>query len=226
MEKRFIYIGILMIVLFLAVIFAGVPAMLGLGFNHVSFAIAPGHDAYSMAQSNSTYLSTVVYNSSSNLDFYVANATAFNALLPYLSLNESLMNESLALEGKGMLEIINNSRIGEFPISATTAAANAVLYANYNSTLAAVEPYYLLFENRQPETANVLLLVTRIRNPTSNAVGFASVGIGMLVLLLFGIGFIAYGLFKKPRASNATSTVNSEDVDALYKKIEGKSKKD
>ncbi len=228
MEKKFLYIGIALIIVFFAVTFTAVPAVLGIGFSHLSFAVASGHDAYAVAPSNSSYISTVEYNSSANLSFYVANATAFNSLLPYVSLNESLVNESLALEGKGMLEIAKSSQLGEFPPSNAVAGSGTILYANYNSLLAISEPYYLLFENGGQETANVILLITHVRNPFSNAVGFASIGVGVLVLLLFGIGFVIYGIFKKPKTqegATAAGAASREDVDAIYNKIEKKERK-
>ncbi len=220
MEKKFIYIGILMLVLFAVVLLVAVPDALGISFGKTAFAIAPGHDAYTTASANATYFSEAVYNSTENLDFYVANATAFSTLLPYVSLNESLMNASLALEGNGMLEILNNSHIGSFP----AANSSQVLYSNYNAISAIAEPYYIIFQNAGNATANVIMVVSRIRNPTSDVVGFASLGAIMLAFLLLGIGLIAYGIFKKPKTPEK-DVVSKDEVDAIYKKIEDKGKK-
>ncbi len=217
MEKKFIYIGILLLVLFAVVLFVAVPAALGISFGRVNFAIAPGHDAYTMASANATYFSEVAYNSTENLDFYVANATAFNALLPHVSLNESLMNASLALEGKGIFEVLSNSHVGSFP----AANSSLLLYSSYNSISVIAEPYYLLFQNTANATANVIMVVSHARNPASDVTGFASLGTAMLVFLLLGIGLIAYGIFKKPKTPEK-DVVSKDEVDALYKRMDGK----
>lgn len=227
MKKRFFYLGIVLVVVAFIAFFFAVPALAVpsqlTNVTPKSVAIAAGSFAYLPIFLNSTGIITVGYNASSQLSFYLANASAEGAITNASSQNSSVLQEATALEGNGVYLLYSLSSKGVYPY-----------YANYSSALQApdyqanITPmpsghYYAGFYNPGNSVVTAAISAEPI-TLTQLESASGSIGTGMLavgIIFIIGIALIVYSIFAKPKQPMTPGAL-SEEVTKAYDQIEKK----
>lgn len=231
MNKRIIIIGIIVIILSFLIGTIALPnALLGIAhFSNQSVSILPAHNSYLPYFINETGFIVVGYQSSTPLNFYFANASAFLILQNYMNSTLQLSQWATRLQGNGVLESIPNSKVGIFPYSqfSSSNSTPAGSYVIANASLLPAGNYYAIFQNLANSSASVNVTSDVSTNISSQ--GGYIFGIGVLIFVLFvaGIIIIVYGVIKKPKAA-PEQTGSEQKVDELYKGVskgKGKAKK-
>ncbi|MCL5239385.1 MAG: hypothetical protein M1286_02855 [Candidatus Marsarchaeota archaeon] len=227
MRKRILYLGLALIVIGVAIAFLSpgiaLPSIFPSPVPH-NLTVAPLSSRYVAVGLNQSGLTVLTFNSSSPIDFYMTNSTAFSLISASSSANYSPRSEALSLEGNGVYEVYENSSTGVFPYT-NFANLSAPSYLE-NTTFLLPGAYYAFFYNTANRTANVTvdtlpLALSSIRS------GESSIGIyvGVAIIVFFiGIGVSLYALFAKDRDREKQQAMDS-DVAKEYERIEGQGRK-
>jgi len=191
MRKKIIYIGILLIIASLAIAYQGASALFQIPTYYSTRAvISPNVTASSpFTYNESTYI-TLIFNSTSPINFYVVNESAYDQV-KNLRLNTSI--EQI----RGISEIKLNTYNGIFS-NLIALNENSVLL--YNTSNLKNGTYYAIFENTGNKTANLTILYIFQRKSSSfNAIfGYGSVS---AILLISGTVLIIYGFILKSESN-------------------------
>lgn len=191
MRRNVFYLGIVLLAVGMAVFFLGLPAEIQ------SQAIAPSASRLSLNALSLGYLPVILnqsgaisltFNATSQVDFFLANASAYARM----GMGASAANASavaLSAEGAGVFEIFQDATYGSFPFIATNVTANTLLYTAGTNVLPGGD-YYAVFANvgnattvvhLEYRTASVSLLQSRLNS--------IDIVIGVAVVLL-AAGFL------------------------------------
>ena len=116
MRKNFLYIGLLLFVLGLATAFVLLPSQASQHLNPIQkqLLLSSGSVNYVAIPMNKTGIIEAIFSSSSPVDFYFANSSAFGAIeSPGPT---STRERAVSLEGKGVYAIYEGSKNAAFPI--------------------------------------------------------------------------------------------------------------
>ena len=191
MRKKIIYIGILLIIASLAIAYQGASALFQIPTYYSTRAvISPNVTASSpFTYNESTYI-TLIFNSTSPINFYVVNESAYDQV-KNLRLNTSI--EQI----RGISEIKLNTYNGIFS-NLIALNENSVLL--YNTSNLKNGTYYAIFENTGNKTANLTILyIFQKKSSSFNAIfGYGSVS---AILLISGTVLIIYGFILKSESN-------------------------
>lgn len=190
MEKRLVYFGALLLVFSLiasysvATYFFQIPE-----YYTMNIAIAPNMSTVSQIYLSNSNLTTIVYNSTEPVNFYVVDGSAYGVykLMPPKEFPTNI---------SGVYEAILNSRSGMFSnfIKLNKTGNLAV----YNITGLANGTYYMLFSNVGNVLANVSIIYISQNSNRSYWDMFVFGGVAA-VLFLAGLALILYGFIKAGR---------------------------
>ncbi|MGC8699399.1 MAG: hypothetical protein ACP5RK_00120 [Candidatus Micrarchaeia archaeon] len=195
MEKRLVYFGALLLVFSLiasysvATYFFQIPE-----YYTMNIAIAPNMSTVSQIYLVNSNLTTIIYNSTEPVNFYVVNESVYRVykLVPPRDFPTNI---------SGVYEAILNSRSGMFSnFIKLNKTQNLVVY---NTTGLANGTYYMLFSNVGNVLANVSVVYINQKNNRSYGYEymFAFGGVAA-VLFLAGLALILYGFIKAGREKN------------------------
>jgi len=188
MRKKIIYIGILLIIASLALAYQGASALFQIpAYYSTRAVISPNVTASSPFTYNESAYITLVFNSTSPINFYVVNESAY-AQIKNLRLNTSNIEQI-----RGISEIKLNTYNGIFSNLIALNENSALLY---NISNLKNGTYYALFENAGNKTANLTILyIFQKKGSSFNAIfGY---GGASAVLLILGTILIIYGFILK-----------------------------
>lgn len=179
---------------------------------------------YIPLQINQTSIVDLEYTSVNATDFFIANQSAYQELLPFIDQNGSstfndLSNASgraQSLEGNGILIAYINQTKGAYPYD--PSFAGILPQPNYTSQSSGVlgpGTYYAIFANS--EGSPNLVLYSVLARPVST-VGIAetsSAGLGVIgdILVLAGFVLAIYALFARKDPNTPTL---QQDIDKMY----------
>ena len=205
MRKKIIYIGILFVIASLAIAYQGASTLFQIPtYYSTRVVIVPNVTASSPFTYNESAYITLIFNSTSPIDFYVANESAYDQIK---NLGLSTNIEQI----KGISEIKLNAYNGIF---SSLIAPNQSSVLLYNISNLKNGTYYALFENTGNKTANITILyILQKKNSSFNTIyGYGGVSAALLII---GTVLIVYGFLKK----------SSEKVELKVKKVRNKSNK-
>ena len=205
MRKKIISIGILFVIASLAIAYQGASTLFQIPtYYSTRVVILPNVTASSPFTYNESAYITLIFNSTSPIDFYVANESAYDQIK---NLGLSTNIEQI----KGISEIKLNAYNGIF---SSLIAPNQSSVLLYNTSNLKNGTYYALFENTGNKTANITILyILQKKNSSFNTIyGYGGVSAALLII---GTVLIVYGFLKK----------SSEKVELKRKKVRNKSNK-
>ncbi len=250
MKKKFLYIGLALIVAAFAVLLiAGsvlTSAVSGL-FNQKNVSI--GSMSFSSVPititSNSLLFGGV--GSDRPINFYLFNSSGFGRWSSDMGSSNTPTGYrfAISLEGNGLIYGYHDTVSGTFPYS--SGIGNRTPFYQTNITHAMPGTYYAVVDNTNGSASSNTSIKATVVYPsgasyTSNAgsaIGIIAAGFGFFIMLIAGIAFIAYGFWKKTpvvttegqpsmqktqQSKKEATDMTSEQVDQLYKSIKKKSK--
>jgi len=206
MRKKIIYIGILFVIASLAIAYQGASTLFQIPtYYSTRVVILPNVTASSPFTYNESAYITLIFNSTSPIDFYVANESAYDQIK---NLGLSTNIEQI----KGISEIKLNAYNGIF---SSLIAPNQSSVLLYNTSNLKNGTYYALFENTGNKTANITILyILQKKNSSFNTIyGYGGVSAALLII---GTVLIVYGFLLKK---------SSEKIELKVKKVRNKSNK-
>ncbi|MEM3839253.1 MAG: hypothetical protein QXF01_01600 [Candidatus Micrarchaeaceae archaeon] len=181
--------------------------------------------AYLPIKVNQTSLLEFGYNSSSPINLYILNSSAFIAALQDMDPN-ALGHEVALYEGKGTLYVENKSASGIFPYEQSYVGYVPAPAYSTNSLYVTPGIYYIVLSNPGNSIASVSY--SYINRPLSslNLSNGSIFGYGLIggILLVLGFVLVIYSLFLKGKPKEDSETVNEANVDNIYSSIEAKKK--
>lgn len=229
MIKKFVYIGIILIVL-AAVLFLTSGYLLSNGISkNVSIA------NLTVKQYNFSYYPATYYNTSEiaiyvlasqSVNIYILNSTTFSIWRNYVTSNKSANGLNYVEQLKvNSTDIFQNKKslVAPLIVNSSKNYSKNVLYVVIDNTLGSPS-------TSTPLNASVAVLPLQ----TSNQIPYEVLGLLSLVCFIAGIILLIYGILKKeqPKLDASGNTVQSKEqkdkeyVDQLYKNVNrGKKKK-
>jgi len=225
MNKKIVYIGLVLLVISI-VAFFGVSAIAVPLEGGAKAILMPKGSAYFNISINGTnYIHAFAFRSSSPVSFYYANRSAFDAIEAANSSNMSIASAAISLEGRGVLEAVSGAMAGIFPYTAYTSYLNMTkpFYFSQNAILPAGK-YYAIFFNNGTSVANVTVIETALSE--SSAISSSILALVAIILFIAAIVVIVIGLIRKPKSTEAHSeSEQDEAAEATYRRIEEKANK-
>jgi len=206
MRKKIIYIGILFVIASLAIAYQGASTLFQIPtYYSTRVVILPNVTTSSPFTYNESAYITLIFNSTSPINFYVANESAYDQI-------KNLRLSTDIEQIKGISEIKLNAYNGIF---SSLIAPNQSSVLLYNTSNLKNGTYYALFENTGNKTANITILyILQKKNSSFNAIyGYGGVSAALLII---GTVLIIYGFLLKK---------SSEKVELKRKKVRNKSNK-
>ncbi len=226
-KKKFLYIGLALIVVGIAVGFLSpglaLPSAFPPPISH-NMTLASGAVDYLPMNLNESGLTILTFNSTAPLDFYLANATAFSSIESAASSNSSPRTAALSLEGSGVYEVYQNSRSGVFPYT-NLPNVTAPAYLT-NVTLMQQGTYYAVFYNSGNSSAAVNLATLALALSKIQS-GEASIGLYLgvaVVLFIAGLAIAIYGFVSKEKQDGQQGGMDA-DAAREYDRIEKKGRR-
>ncbi|MDE1873723.1 MAG: hypothetical protein KGI04_01215 [Candidatus Micrarchaeota archaeon] len=226
MKKKFLYIGLALLIVAIAVFVVAPGSVIPGAFPAPiprSLSVGSGSlDSIAMTL-NQSGIVIVTFNSSANVDLYVANATAFGAIRGAQMSNYSARSAALALEGGGVYEVYEDSGSGAFPYTGyPNVTAPAYLL---NISLMPPGTYYAMFYNPGAASANLSVSylpvsLAQIQSGGSSVLAYLAVS---FIIFVAGLGFVIYSFLAKEKATEVATI----DADAAkeYDRLEKKGRK-
>ena len=231
MNKRYVAVGVFIALLgFLFAYASGQQALSNLSNpnNTATSTISMNgmSSAYIPVQFNTTSIFAVWYNSSNTINFFIANASAFQHLAQDLNSTNSLSNEAAALEGNGLLISIENRTGGIFPYQQQYEGYYpSPNYFASNTTLLQNGTYYIIFRN--PNRYNTTILysfyVRSMESESSSMSGSVGFGMASGIMMVGGLALAIYALFMKGAPKGLKGS--EDEIQGIYSDIERKEKK-
>jgi hypothetical protein len=224
MQKKFIYIGLVLILIFFVSLFLASSYLFGklkssasMYTNETKY-IGPGNYSSIQLQIQNISRFILVASPNSSVDFYMFNNTGYGEWQNATSIGNFLALAGTGV-GKGVLLVINNSSAVQFPPVSTSYRYEANL-----SSQPLNQTYYFVFRNPSQKIVSMHLIYLYMGNKIFSVYStIAPVGFGIFVLLIAGIGFIIFGILKKSKSDAANAEAHgagsSEEVERLYSGI-------
>jgi len=227
MRKKILYIGLLLLVASIVVLYASSAEAEGMIKNFASSKnITVLNDSfYAMpvqSQNSINAITAIIVMSNSSLNEYVLNASTFSAWSAYMQGNKTASgihyatmlnksNSSLIYSNKKVLSIV-------LPRSKSNANMYLVIDNTYGSNSSKI---------------NVPASITVLPMPTNSILPFAGAEIAGIIVLIASFVIIIYGLLRKAKVSQETVLAeagkgkdsDSAYIENLYKSIEKNKKK-
>ena len=254
MIKNIVYTGIIIIIISILLLFFESSQLSSQNLNISISKILTvknytvGSDSFADYNVNLNTTSDLMafMNSSSSVNFYLMNNSAFSSwkkLVANTSSNKTGIEDAISLENKGVYYIYKNVSTLSIPSGLLKNSSTEPLFSevsNFNSV------YYLVIDNTKGSPSSnkqvnaTLVYIPPLTNQTLNSPQLAQVknlvneamwmGSIFFILLIAGIGVLAYGLIKKPKTiyvetDSGKSKIDLSNVDELYNGIEEKPKK-
>jgi hypothetical protein len=229
MKKKLLYLGLMLVAVGVGI------GLIAPGTVIPSLFPAPSMQSATVAQgamsslpiqineSDESGLPIIRFSSSSGVDFYLANASAYAAISGAGGGNSSARSTAVGLEGRGVYEIYENATSGAFPfLSYLNVTAPAYIL---NSSLLQPGTYYMIFRNQGSSTANIAVKAFTVSLSKVES-GEASVGAYLTVaavVFFAGVGLAIYALIAKDREKAQVAI--DEDVAREYERIEKQGRK-
>ncbi len=218
MKKNFLYIGLLLFVLGLVTAFATSQTFPHLNPIQKQLVLNSGSIGYVALPLSENGLLEVFFNSSSPVDFYFANATAFGAIDGHG--NISAREKAVSLEGNGVYSVYEGADSGSFPVA---LASSTPVYLKNITSLLSRGTYYALFDDVNASSANINLVYASWNETTAESiVGTVGLyGTVSLVLLLAGLAIcVAALLMKDKKKEPPPEQVMDEQAKKEYERID------
>ncbi len=253
MRKKFIYIGLILIVVAFVLLFAAASVLSSTAKSFLTeqniTVSSMSFDKVQLLMANQSMIVAMISTKPVNL--YLFNSSGFAAWTTVLSSSNTPSGylSALSLEGSGLLFGYSDARTATIPYE-STLGNETPFYTNNAVTGLLSGTYYIVVDNTNGsssylESFNASLLYPSQTQPNEHskedlaAGGLVVLGISFFALLIAGIILIAYGIIKKPPEEAATpqqgskvplqpkekGAMSDEQIDKLYKKLEKKSKK-
>ena len=223
MQKKFIYIGLVLLLIFFISLFLASSYLFGklkssasMYTNETKY-IGPGNYSSIQLQIQNISRFILVASPNSSVDFYVFNNTGYGEWQNSTSIGNFLSTAGSSV-GRGILLVINNSSAVQFPVSRSYS------YEANLSTQPQNQTYYFIFRNPSQKNVSMHLIYLYMGNKIFSAYSaIAPVGFGIFLLLIASIGFIIFGILKKSKSDSAKAEAHgaesSEEVERLYSEI-------
>ncbi len=226
MDRRLLLVGLLLLVLFFVssiFISGGVSSTVNPNVYTYSAMLKPHTEIdYSIPLANTSQL-TMTYNSSIPVNIYLINQSAFNALSNEISMNQSLLANVSALEGKGVIFAIENSTI-------PGSNGSRIVYGLNSSNTLPPGRYHLIFENARDQNASIgqIDIITEslaqlTSNPALNNIALES--LIPAVMLIAAIALMIWGAISRTKKDKEGEEEKVKNMYESYEKKERKSNK-
>ncbi len=226
MYKKFVYIGILLIVLVFLIPMLASGLLMSTTYYNNSFAINSSGIQTMKVQLAGEGEIAEYYNSTGPLNVYLINGSNLQAVEGYITNKSNLaLPDMLKNLGKiGVLAFAYNSSVDTLLRQPAVNSTNSShVYFLSKTPLFVPGTYYSILQNvgNNIVTAKVTIGVLNI-----NMNGFLGLGIFVILGFVAGLVLIIWGIFKKPKtiAANEMQTP-PENVRKAYEEIEKKGKK-
>ncbi len=227
MNKKFLYIGIMLLVLGVVVSFFSLGVELPSQFSRPvpqSVSVGPGSTDYQALYLNQSGILEVVFNSSAPLDFYLANASAFASINASGS-PSAARNAAIRLEGNGVFAFYADAKNGTFPYLGYQGIARPAYASNATVVLPAGQ-YYSIFANNGTTAASVTIAespitLSKLQAGSSSVIKYVGAS---GVMFLVGLGLIVFSFFAKGEKKAGEGGMD-EEAAREYERIERSGKK-
>ncbi len=249
MKKKFIYIGvILLVVAFAMLLLAGslLNSTVNNLFTQKNVTVGPSAFTYEQVQLT-RQPAIIAMISDAPVNFYVFNSTGFLkwSSSMYSTNAPSGYRSALPLEGAGLVYGYLGTKSATIPYSASIDNTTPFYETNSTSLDNVTGTYYAVVDNTNGSAssasgvkASVLYESTSSSlagSQAASAVGVLAAGASFFVLLIAGIALVIYGIVKKQpiapgepasaRQAVQKSNMTEEQIDQLYKNIKKKSQR-
>lgn len=223
MRKRLLYLGVLMFLVGMAAAFMSVSSLQAISPSGASptvgqLALGSGALRGVPMQLNQTSILVFSYNSSAEVDFYLANQSAFAAMSAAGANGTSARLIAAGLEGRGIYAIYENASLASFPYASGPVAP---VYLSNASTLPA-GTYYAVFGSGGG-AASVVTSYTALGATEFGSSAVSTLAYGGISTLLLAAGFIlaVVSLFMKEKNAGKPDALDEEarrEYDLLEKR--------
>jgi hypothetical protein len=226
MKKKLLYLGLMLVAVGVGIGLIAPGTVIPSLFpapSMQSATVVPGAMSSLPIQINESGLPIIRFSSSSGVDFYLANASAYAAISGAGGGNSSARGTAVGLEGRGVYEIYENATSGAFPFLSYLNVTAPVYILN--SSLLQPGTYYMIFRNQGGSTASIAVKAFTVSLSTIQS-GEASVGAYLAVaavVFFAGVGLAIYALIAKDREKAQVAI--DEDVAREYERIEKQGRK-
>ncbi len=203
MKKNFLYIGLgllaLAIILFLLAPGIALPQQFQ---NPIAQTIAVNGSSLGFLPVvlNQSGVVILTFNSTSAVDEYFTNLSAFTRIASSKVANSIARNTAVGLEGKGVYEVYENSTSGAYPFTGFQGIVTPTYVANTTTVLQA-GTYYVIFANNKTSAASISVTSLPISLSKLQS-GTSSLGVFLgacALLLIAGLAMIALSFFSKDK---------------------------
>ncbi|MGC8662725.1 MAG: hypothetical protein ACP5RT_02990 [Candidatus Micrarchaeia archaeon] len=210
MKKKLIYSGLLLILFSIFVSYNVSSAIFQIPkYISTQFIISPNMSVASQIFISTSNITTVVYNSTEPINFYLINKNAYERL-------EGIPANKIQFNISGVYEVLLNSKSGAFEsMMEFNKSKNLVVY---NVSSISNGTYYLLFSNVGNSTANVFVMYA-VQKSNENYQDLFSFGSISAILLLAGVTLVIYGIMGRNEKEK-----NKEEI-KVKMKLKRKSRK-
>jgi hypothetical protein len=222
MRKRLLYLGVLMFLAGMAVALMSVSSLQAISSSGASptvgqLALNPGALRDVPVPLNQTSILVFSYNSSAEVDFYLANQSAFAAMDAAGANGTSARRIAAGLEGKGIYAIYENASLASFPYASGPVAP---VYLSNASALPA-GTYYAVFGSGG--AATVVTSYTALGAAEFGSAAVSTLAYGGISTLLLAAGFLlaVVSFFMKEKNAGKPDALDEEarrEYDLLEKR--------
>lgn len=221
MRRNFLYIGIALIIVGIAVGLFSLQSVVPSAFSNATVKTISVNStalAYLPVYMNQTGLAIVYFNASSPVDFYFANATGFAAMSSAKPAN--VTSAAVGKEGKGVYEVYLNATSGAFPY--TLSGLKTPSYVANVTGAMQIGTYYAAFLGLGSGTESVVArsVVVPLSAINSTFSKVALYGGVTIVIILAGIVLIILSFVMKDKQKQEEGM--DENAKKAYEKIEKK----
>jgi hypothetical protein len=221
MIRKFLYLGILLFIFGIVSAFMAASSIIPSQFspNYRKLTVNSSSMNYLAFPLNQTGIVELLFNSSSPVDFYFTNATAFSEISSLSSTPSGIRSLATSLEGKGVYEVYKSSIFGAFPYI-SYGNLTAPDYMFNETALFNASTYYAVFAYSGNASATVQLTfmsipLSGLKSGLETTGIFGSVAI---ILILAGLVMAVVSVFMKPKQSGQDET--DKDAKKEYDEIE------
>lgn len=251
MNRNIVIIGVVIVIAAIVLLFV-VPSSITPPYTYLNSTLEGGRfSSIGFNITNSTYLFLLAENSSSTINMYIFNSSAFSAWSSMV-VNSNYTNGLSAaesLKGLGTRAIFTNATYLIFPLQNGSTDGNRI-YPAGNSTLNYAGQLVFVFQNQNGNTTGTGVVhstISYIPPITKANIGqnkkidnylyaTGGVSLGAIVAIVIGIILVIYGALKKPKdvsaqpgsiqgAKPAGTEKEMQERDTLYKGIGSDEKK-
>jgi hypothetical protein len=225
MQRRLLYIGAALFVIGLVLAFAAAIVLESVASGAQSPAVGElvlnaSSVAYVPVALNQTGLIVFSYNSTSNIDFYFVNQSAFATIKGSTASGAGVLAREL--EGRGVYAVYPSSEESVFPYS---GAAGAGGYAA-NASIMPQGTYYAVLANDGGSSAKVVTGYATIGEAALESSSISTLALSGMSFLLIVVGILLAiaSFFVKAKAPAQQSKIDAEAKDE-YARIEREGRK-